>query len=96
MRRRDVGHAGDPLTYSKATGSTWLNLGSSDPKLLYVQREFEAVGGGGTRRGSGWVCTVCYVSFLLCMSVSVCVSVCVCSLLLLRIKIDSVTRSPQI
>lgn len=63
MRRRDVGHAGDPLTYSKATGSTWLNLGSSDPKLLYVQREFEAVWGGHDEVVGG---CVRFVTFLSC------------------------------
>lgn len=63
MRRRDVGHAGDPLTYSKATGSTWLNLGSSDPKLLYVQREFGAVGGGHDEVVGGCVRFVTFLSF---------------------------------
>lgn len=65
MRRRDVGHAGDPLTYSKATGSTWLNLGSSDPKLLYVQREFEAVWGEGGHDEVVGGC-VRFVTFLSC------------------------------
>lgn len=67
---------------------------------LYIQRA--GWRRGGIRRGSGWVCTVCYVSFLLYVCVCVCVyvyvsvcvrvSVCVCNLLLLlRIKIETET-----